>query len=200
MFARLKHWRYRQWRTCVALLLTVGGGIAWVDNRYFAYTDFWNGMRSSHTWHLLGSDAEDIWDLCEGQYPRRFANMYLERGYIELDITWHSCEAERGHYVDYYVVGLWYHESGAYPSWGNPPYLAGVVVGVQIPYLLALLWITPAVRGLRTMRRRRVHRRREQSSECLECGYSLVGNVSGVCPECGCATKSLGRENCEVSP
>lgn len=24
---------------------------------------------------------------------------------------------------------------------------------------------------------------------CLSCGYSLIGNVSGVCPECGCATR-----------
>jgi len=36
--------------------------------------------------------------------------------------------------------------------------------------------------------------------ECVECGYDLTGNVSGVCPECGCATKSLGKEECEVGP
>ncbi len=26
---------------------------------------------------------------------------------------------------------------------------------------------------------------RNQRPECLECGYNLTGNVSGVCPECG---------------
>jgi hypothetical protein len=26
---------------------------------------------------------------------------------------------------------------------------------------------------------------------CLECGYNLMGNVSGVCPECGNPTKAL---------
>jgi len=35
---------------------------------------------------------------------------------------------------------------------------------------------------------------------CEECGYCLRGNVSGTCPECGCATKSLGKEECEVGP
>lgn len=31
--------------------------------------------------------------------------------------------------------------------------------------------------------RRRWHRR--PGRECLDCGYDLTGNVSGVCPECG---------------
>jgi len=30
---------------------------------------------------------------------------------------------------------------------------------------------------------RRVYRRRR--GRCIECGYNLTGNVSGVCPECG---------------
>jgi rubrerythrin len=36
-----------------------------------------------------------------------------------------------------------------------------------------------------------MHRRRKQrmsaatQSPCPACGYSLVGNTSGVCPECG---------------
>ena len=28
---------------------------------------------------------------------------------------------------------------------------------------------------------------RAAHGECLECGYSLIGNASGVCPECGTA-------------
>jgi hypothetical protein len=30
---------------------------------------------------------------------------------------------------------------------------------------------------------------------CERCGYDLTGNVSGRCPECGCATKILGKED-----
>ncbi len=25
---------------------------------------------------------------------------------------------------------------------------------------------------------------------CTNCGYNLTGNTSGICPECGCATKA----------
>lgn len=35
---------------------------------------------------------------------------------------------------------------------------------------------------------------------CRVCGYDLRGNVSGRCPECGCATENLGKEECEVGP
>lgn len=40
-----------------------------------------------------------------------------------------------------------------------------------------LLFLVPRVR--------RWHRRRK--GRCLECGYSITGNTSGVCPECGSA-------------
>lgn len=36
----------------------------------------------------------------------------------------------------------------------------------------------PSSSGLRRQRRARL-------KQCLECGYDLTGNVSGVCPECG---------------
>ncbi len=33
-------------------------------------------------------------------------------------------------------------------------------------------------------------RRFVQPEECRTCGYDLTGNTSGICPECGCATKA----------
>lgn len=36
---------------------------------------------------------------------------------------------------------------------------------------------------------RRWHRKR--NGRCLDCGYSVIGNVSGVCPECGTAISPL---------
>ncbi|HET6247117.1 MAG TPA: hypothetical protein VFE47_05400 [Tepidisphaeraceae bacterium] len=36
-----------------------------------------------------------------------------------------------------------------------------------------------------------VGRRRKKNGECVKCGYSLRGNVSGICPECG--TKVAGE-------
>ncbi len=35
------------------------------------------------------------------------------------------------------------------------------------------------------IRRSILRRRRLRMNHCLECGYDLTGNVSGVCPECG---------------
>ena len=31
--------------------------------------------------------------------------------------------------------------------------------------------------------------RRRRHGQCIECGYDLTGNVSGVCPECGSDAK-----------
>jgi hypothetical protein len=34
---------------------------------------------------------------------------------------------------------------------------------------------------------------------CLNCAYSLKGlPEEHVCPECGCATESLGKEDCDM--
>jgi len=57
----------------------------------------------------------------------------------------------------------------------------GRVLALWIPFLLvaiptAYLWYRD--------------RRRLPSGHCRKCGYNLTGNVSGVCPECGCATKA----------
>ncbi|GEM_PF-1820101 len=47
------------------------------------------------------------------------------------------------------------------------------------PLLFAAHWSVVLVRGACRYRRRR------RQGLCLHCGYSLTGNVSGVCPECG---------------
>jgi len=35
---------------------------------------------------------------------------------------------------------------------------------------------------------------------CPRCDYNLRMLETPRCPECGCATKSLGKEECEVGP
>ena len=54
-----------------------------------------------------------------------------------------------------------------------------------VPFLIFAAYPTVAlVRGpLRRCRRRR-------KGLCVECGYDLTGNVSGVCPECGTEAES----------
>ena len=41
---------------------------------------------------------------------------------------------------------------------------------------------------------------RRKTGRCIECGYDLTGNESGVCPECGWGLESLEKEDCEVGP
>jgi membrane protein YdbS with pleckstrin-like domain len=60
------------------------------------------------------------------------------------------------------------------------PVWALVIVGV--PLAVAGLVLAPFIRqGYREERRSD----RLKTGRCLACGYSLRGNVSGVCPECG---------------
>jgi hypothetical protein len=55
------------------------------------------------------------------------------------------------------------------------------------PHKLAvdLLLCVLAAYFLRIFRERLRRNHRVQHSECAACGYSLTGNRSGVCPECG---------------
>ncbi len=54
---------------------------------------------------------------------------------------------------------------------------------------LAILYpaLSAAISRLRRRRRRRAGR-------CVQCGYSLTGNTSGTCPECGTTYVRLQRE------
>jgi hypothetical protein len=54
-----------------------------------------------------------------------------------------------------------------------------------ITCMAVTVWITPP-------RSRR--RRRDAAKACVTCGYSLTGNVSGICPECGTPVQRLVRQ------
>jgi hypothetical protein len=55
--------------------------------------------------------------------------------------------------------------------------------GMVAALMLAVFTATILVRF------RQQHRKVDRISKgmCSQCGYNLTGNVSGVCPECGCA-------------
>lgn len=58
-----------------------------------------------------------------------------------------------------------------------------VVVDLWLPFVVIALY--PAV-GLLVSGHHRVRQSlRRRGNQCIKCGYSLVGNVSGICPECG---------------
>lgn len=56
------------------------------------------------------------------------------------------------------------------------------------------------VHGLAAVVRDMVRRAASNSPRCNNCGYILKGLPQPRCPACGCATESLGKEDCEVGP
>lgn len=56
---------------------------------------------------------------------------------------------------------------------------------------LAVCFVPSAYSGLQAYRRR-------ARGRCEHCGYNLAMLTSSACPECGCATKSLGKAESEV--
>jgi len=81
------------------------------------------------------------------------------------------------------------------PQWSNgfgftlfavtPLTSAGRVTLVAIPYwsIVATTGALPIVYLARMLRRRT----RNRIGACVRCSYSLTGNTSGICPECGTA-------------
>jgi len=59
-------------------------------------------------------------------------------------------------------------------SWGRPSLIAPLPIGIASAGLIGLLaFIIPVRCSVR------------RASDCVDCGYDLTGNRSGICPECG---------------
>jgi hypothetical protein len=69
------------------------------------------------------------------------------------------------------VAGLW--RRTIVPEWMLIGFLAMAIIEAAIG------WVS-----FRRVRRIR-HQLWKQQGNCEHCGYSLTGNLSGVCPECG---------------
>lgn len=66
------------------------------------------------------------------------------------------------------------------PGTGTTTWLEAIVPLASMPLVLinAALWLP-------SLRRRALAARCEEEPQCENCGYSLRGNESGICPECG---------------
>lgn len=69
-----------------------------------------------------------------------------------------------------YILGIPLDSSGAGMVWSV---LVGGIVGFSIMMTMRLFFSKKLVAQLRA------------EGYCVQCGYNLEGNVSGVCPECG---------------
>ncbi len=61
------------------------------------------------------------------------------------------------------------------------------------------LWMPFLAIGIPTAAMFFLDRRRIPPNHCRNCGYNLTGNVSGVCPECGCRIAPTGNAESEES-
>jgi uncharacterized paraquat-inducible protein A len=64
----------------------------------------------------------------------------------------------------------------AYPYWA---------VNLTHTTAFTLFSLLPLVWFVRHLMRRRERHARRTHNRCVFCGYSLTGNTSGICPECG---------------
>ena len=77
---------------------------------------------------------------------------------------------------------------GSYPGWApNRPPGTAKSVHCLLTWWLAFILLSayPVAAFVRGPLRQWHRRRRREKGLCVECGYDLTANVSGVCPECG---------------
>ncbi len=106
------------------------------------------------------------------------ANRYLILRFGSIDVSWYAgsvrCYYKPNEDIAFLMVRTEY--------WGRPSWTWCQFT--VTPYLLRTPgWLSPIVLcGFGALL---LPRRRRNVTRCLSCGYSLIGNVSGRCPECG---------------
>ncbi len=85
-----------------------------------------------------------------------------------------------------YLASYWFKRPGV---WGKQDHMAAWV-RAWVP--CAIFGSYPFYSLVRSPARRR--RRRREQGLCLDCGYDLTGNVTGVCSECGVMVEERGAD------
>jgi len=107
---------------------------------------------------------------------------------------WNFCSESLSHDVVVYdtlhLPGVY---TGAFDAYESTPSRMRVwYVLIGYPWLLTVFATLPVLWGVRTARKHS----RLRGGRCVACGYSLTGNTTGTCPECGARI-----DNCEkVTP
>ena len=123
-------------------------------------------VRSYKTWYAIDwfrTDADIELSLYTGSVIYRIAppNPFKDPGFSWESETVTTTTAGGFGYIAQPVQVYWF------PAW-----LIVIVFACPIPFWLMQFW-----------------RSRRERGSCRQCGYSLTGNTSGVCPECGTALK-----------
>jgi hypothetical protein len=82
-----------------------------------------------------------------------------------------------------YLRGVFVNHGGLGQDGTNALIAARAAIEIGIPSVLAILLCLLC--PIWYLRRYPSENRRQTANRCRDCGYSLIGNVSGICPECG---------------
>jgi hypothetical protein len=130
-----------------------------------------------------------VWVLSGFYYAswyRGECDLWIGQGYVQLR---RPAPSAQGFSVARYGPGWGYW----LPRFSLTPYAAPrrwqcrCLLPLWIPIVLLALPTISAARKRRALRAASVR----DDPPCSHCGYSLTGNISGVCPECGTALPSL---------
>jgi hypothetical protein len=156
------------WTSAIGLVLcVVGFGISFTHPLTITATlpgATWVGadVTNGHTLVRAARHTPKIYDL-----TKKLANFPHGPFQPTDSARFNMCFSTAGFFVD----------SHSEPVLGFTIYDVGFPVWTPLPLFMAcLLW------HYRNRLRRFLRRRR---NACVTCGYSLTGNTSGVCPECG---------------
>ena len=169
----------------LSLLLCVGTAALWVRSYWMGGTFEWE-----HLWkHESIRKASAIWG--RGAFTLCLAHYVGEEG-MEHAVTSDLRPDNSDFFFDQYEMSP---ESGeGLTGWGRAGFSSGFnswhtadgvsySAEVSLPFwLIGLFWLVlPTVWAIRYRRTRG----RIERLACVTCGYSLTGNTSGTCPECG---------------
>lgn len=143
-------------------------------------------------WNVLDPDSRvQIWAPKYGRLPgARTTELYSARNHINFNVVFSSTQNELDRWDS--MLTRWGKVFGLFDcGWlllathPEPPPGEGIAfISMKVPTCLAtiLLVAYPFQCAVHEPLRRRIRRRR---GLCIQCGYNLSHNTSGVCPECG---------------
>ena len=176
-------------RKAIIVVLSAAGALAFglLVASYTPWPDAW-GIRPSENVEIVHAGTEWHFNLAPDSAQDLPKNIIVARGRLSVyhAVATNSEETpERPSAIRRLMFCGYGYSYGVRPRNAaySPDGFRSIMIIHAPLHLLFLLFATyPTIAFIRGPLRR--HRRR-RNGQCLRCGYSLEGNVTGVCPECG---------------
>ncbi len=161
-----------KWTGLLTLLLLM---VVFLLSGWWKFSVTWVRIPSVN---LAGDFADTKWvQVSDGQIW--FIRVTKKSEFVRDDVTWYVYSMNSPQWR------IW----GSYKKYVNVAHLGNDVWTEWCTDLCVPLWIPVCLVGLPTVVAW-YRDRRFPPENCQACNYNLTGNTSGICPECGCATKA----------